>query len=61
MKYVSIGEAADLLGVATSTLRNWDRAGILVPERRLSSGKRYYSMRQIENMEIKMQTSKEGD
>lgn len=30
---LTVAKAADFLGVSTSTLRNWDRAGKLVPVR----------------------------
>ena len=53
--YVGIGEASMLLGVSQSTLRNWDNQGVLVPERKLSSGKRYYSTEQIKQMILKME------
>lgn len=55
MKYVSIREASQILGVSDSTLRNWDRVGVLVPERRLHSGKRFYSVDQLDKMIAEME------
>jgi len=55
MKYVSIREASRILGVSDSTLRNWDRVGVLVPERRLHSGKRFYSVDQLDKMIAEME------
>ena len=40
-KYVSIGKAAEMLGVATSTLRRWDQEGKLVAERTPGGRRRY--------------------
>lgn len=45
--WLSSGKVANMLGVTTSTLGNWDRRGILVPERRLEKGHRRYSVAQI--------------
>ena len=40
-KYYSIGQAADLLGISTSTLRRWEREGKLKPERTQGNQRRY--------------------
>ena len=40
-RYVSIGEAAKLLGVTTWTMMNWDRSGKLIAERTPSNRRRY--------------------
>ena len=45
--YYTVGEAATMLGVAPSTLRYWDRRGVLVPSKR-ESGRRYYTASDIE-------------
>ena len=39
--FVTIKEAAQSLGVTTTTLRNWDRAGKLCPIRTLGGHRRY--------------------
>ena len=40
-RLVPIGEAARLLGVSATTLRAWDRAGLLRPWRTLGGHRRY--------------------
>ena len=40
-KLVSIKQAAELFGVSTKTLRNWDRDGRLSPIRTLGGHRRY--------------------
>lgn len=47
--WYSISEAADLIGVSSSTLRLWDSQGKFKPNRVLPSGKRYYSGKQIQD------------
>jgi PAS domain S-box-containing protein/excisionase family DNA binding protein len=41
-EYLTVAEAAAYLGVSPSTLRNWDRAGKLKPERHPANGYRIY-------------------
>ena len=43
MKYYSTKTVAELLGVTSQTLRNWDRVGKLKPSYVKSNGYRYYS------------------
>ena len=45
--FVSTPKAAEMLGVHAQTLRNWDRAGVLVPVR-LPSGHRRYLVSDLE-------------
>src|SRR3954470_20190848 len=45
---LSIGEAADFLGVSTATLRNWDRSGKLKPRRHPQNGYRIYLHKDLE-------------
>ena len=40
-KYLRIAEAAKYLGVSTSTLRNWEDAGIISPARTPTNARRY--------------------
>ncbi len=49
-KYYSIRKFADLLGVSSQTLRNWDRTGKLHPHHVSDSGYRYYSEEQIDQV-----------
>jgi excisionase family DNA binding protein len=41
-KLITIGEAAELLGVSTITLRRWEKSGKLVPERTAGNQRRYH-------------------
>ncbi|MCI9292404.1 MAG: IS607 family transposase [Erysipelotrichaceae bacterium] len=45
--YYRIGEFAKLIGKSTQTLRNWDRSGVLKPER-VERGRKYYSTAQLD-------------
>lgn len=47
-KLFTIGEFAQMIGVAKQTLRNWDESGKLVPCYRTPSGYRMYSSEQAE-------------
>lgn len=51
-KWVSIGKASEILGVSISSLRAWERRGILIPNR-TPTGHRRYKLSQIESFEIK--------
>lgn len=44
---LTIAEAAGLLGVSVSTLRNWDRRGQLTPRRHPINGYRMYNRTEI--------------
>ncbi|HEX3600792.1 MAG TPA: ATP-binding protein [Lacipirellulaceae bacterium] len=45
---LTIGEAAEFLGVSAATLRNWDRAGKLKPRRHPQNGYRIYLHEDLE-------------
>jgi excisionase family DNA binding protein len=47
LSVVTIAEAAKLLGVSVSTLRNWDRMGRLTPHRHPMNGYRLYDRNEI--------------
>lgn len=47
---VTITEAAHLLGVSVSTLRNWDRLGKLKPHRHPLNRYRMYDRKEIERL-----------
>ena len=47
MKYYSINEFSKILNVSAQTLRNWDGNGKLSPHHTGSSGYRYYSQEQL--------------
>ena len=41
--HYKIKEAADILGVSTRSLKNWEKQGLIVPPRRRACGHRQYS------------------
>ena len=43
MKYYTIHEMTEILGVTAQTLRNWDKSGKLKPHHTSPNGYRYYS------------------
>ena len=45
--FLTVGEAADYLGVSAETLRRWDRSGKLVATKRPGSNRRYYARRDL--------------
>ena len=45
---LTVGEAAEFLGVSTATLRNWDRNGKLKPRRHPQNGYRIYLHEDLE-------------
>lgn len=49
-KYLTIKEAAELLGVTTLTLRNWDRAGKLAASRNPINNYRVYRKEDIDGL-----------
>ncbi len=58
-KYLSIKQAAGVIGVTTLTLRNWDKGGKLQPYRNPINNYRYYRVDQIEAFLRQMESSKE--
>ena len=58
MKYYTIHEMTEILGVTAQTLRNWDRAGKWKPHHTSPNDYRYYSeenLNQILNKPVKKQ------
>lgn len=53
-KLLSIGEAAKALGVTTTTMRNWDKNGMLHPDEYTSGGDRRYSIDTLRNKNKKL-------
>lgn len=49
-EYLTVGEAATMLGVSRSTLRNWDRAGKLKPYRHPMNTYRLYHRKDLETL-----------
>lgn len=48
--FVSTGIAADIIGVCTKTLYNWERNGRFLPAFRTAGGHRRYDVKQLKNM-----------
>jgi hypothetical protein len=48
--YLTVGQAATLLGVSEWTLRYWDRTGKLKPQRHPLSGYRLYLREQLQEL-----------
>jgi excisionase family DNA binding protein len=48
--YLTVGKAAEFLGVSASTLRNWDRQGKLTPHRHPVNGYRLYLKGELERL-----------
>lgn len=49
-RFLTVGEAAEQLGVTTTTLRNWDKTGKLTPHRHPINGYRLYAETDIEDL-----------
>lgn len=56
-KLVSIAEAAQFLGVATQTLRRWEREGRLVPDERTPGGRRRYDLARLRPEQFHSETA----
>lgn len=48
--FLKIGEFANKVGVTSTTLREWERRGWLIPHHRSPSGYRYYSEEQVKQV-----------
>lgn len=61
--YLTVGDAALTLGVSTSTLRNWDKAGKLKAYRHPVNGYRLYNKLELEKLlqEIQPLPIREGN
>ncbi|HZW05438.1 MAG TPA: helix-turn-helix domain-containing protein [Candidatus Nitrosotalea sp.] len=58
--YLTVSEAASLLGVSASTLRNWDRAGKLDAVRHPVNGYRLYRRSDLEALLRKVEAPRGG-
>jgi DNA-binding transcriptional MerR regulator len=58
-RYLSIKQAASVIGVSTLTLRNWDKSGKFRPYRNPVNNYRYYRVDQIEAFLRQMESSRE--
>ena len=57
-KYISIKNAAQMLGVTPLTLRNWDKKGILTAYRNPVNNYRVYRLDQVELFQRRIENSK---
>lgn len=57
-KYLSIKNAAGMLGVTPLTLRNWDKKGILTAYRNPVNNYRVYRLDQVELFQRRIENSK---
>lgn len=53
-KRIRIGKAAEILGISTQTLRNWEKTGKLMPQRS-SGGQRYYLRHDLERFALDLE------
>lgn len=53
--YLTVGEAAERLGVSPSTLRNWDRRGKLKAKRHPVNGYRLYKYADLVALKAKIE------
>jgi len=49
-KLLSIGQAANLLGVTVQTMRNWDKKGLLKPDEYTRGGERRYKLESLKTI-----------
>lgn len=54
-EYLTVNEAAELIGVSPSTLRNWDRSGKLKATRHPLNKYRLYSREELEKLLASME------
>lgn len=48
--YLTISEAAEYLGVSSSTLRNWDKKGVLIAYRHPINNYRLYKKSELDKL-----------
>lgn len=58
--YISVGDAAGLVGVSPSTLRAWERRGLIAP-RRSPAGYRRYTLGDVERLKQIHRTRRQGN
>ena len=57
-EYISIKNAAKMLGVTPLTLRNWDKKGVLTAYRNPVNNYRVYRLDQVELFQRRIENSK---
>lgn len=58
--YMTVREAAEYLGVSTSTLRNWGRLGKLIPYRNPMNNYRLYKRTDLDSILGKIQEQRDN-
>ena len=48
MRFLSVGQFSEAIGVTIKTLRNWDKSGKLKPHHRTAGGQRVYVEEQVD-------------
>ena len=56
--YLSVGQAAEVMGISISTLRRWEEEGYLMPCYRTKGNHRRYSLERIERDILKKESDK---
>lgn len=59
-KMLTIGEAAKAIGVTTTTLRNWDKRGLLKPDDLTKGGDRRYKLESLKNINPNLNLNKDN-
>lgn len=59
-KLLTIGEAANVLGVTTTTMRNWDKKGVLKPDEVTVGGDRRYKLESLKKIKTGLNFSKDN-
>ena len=59
-KMLTIGDAAKALGVTTTTLRNWDKKGLLKPDELTKGGDRRYRLETLKNIRPNLNNSRDN-
>lgn len=58
-KMLSIGEAANVLGVTTTMMRNWDKKGLLKPDELTKGGDRRYRLESLKHVRPNLNYTKD--
>jgi len=60
MRILTVQDVLQSLGVTRAQLYYWEEVGKIPPARRLSNGRRYYLAQDLEKIEEKLRSFKEG-
>lgn len=59
-EYLTLGEVAEILGINKTTLRHYNREGLISFERDEENNYRYYHKNQIDNFKVRLNLRKVG-